>query len=60
MMTRGPSLACVQMTEPDLSVARGPTSSSSSMKIARTSSSKPEIECASVSSWSREMALLRM
>ena len=58
--TRGPSLVWAQITEPFLSAANGPMSVSSSVKIARTSSSWPETEWASVSSCNRERAFARM
>ncbi len=59
-ITRGPSPAVSQKTEPLRSVDSSPQSSNSSTKIARTSSSWPGTAWASVNSCNRETALVRM
>ena len=59
-ITRGPSSPVSQKTEPLRSAESSPHSSSSSTKIARTSSSCPETEWASVNSCNNETAFVRM
>ena len=58
--TRGPSSPVSQKTEPFRSAESSPHSSSSSTKIALTSSSCPETEWASVNSCNNETAFVRM